>query len=261
MRFCSENALRLKIVIWLFAFLSPLVVSLERAEADEQNCRDQTENGVAYRVCRFDPATRTIRIFNRNADGDVYGGFEALRSQLWQQRLILTFAVNGGMYHSDLSPVGLFVDYGVTRKLTETADGWGNFYLKPNGVFFLKDGHAGVLETGQFETQKIEADFATQSGPMLVIDGVLHPKFLPASDSLKIRNGVGIDASGQVVFVLSKDPVRFYDMAAFFRDRLGAANALYLDGTISSLAEPMAGRIDRAYPLGPIIAVVDQRPN
>ncbi|WP_337696099.1 phosphodiester glycosidase family protein [Agrobacterium vitis] len=253
--------MRLKIAVWFFVILSAFAVSPKRVEAAEDNCRDQTENGVAYRICRFDPATRTIRIFNRNSDGDVYGGFDALRSQLWQQRLILTFAVNGGMYHSDLSPVGLFVDYGVTRKPAETADGWGNFYLKPNGVFFLKGGQAGVLETTQFEARKIDADFATQSGPMLVIDGVLNPKFLPASDSLKIRNGVGIDASGQVVFVLSKDPVRFYDMAAFFRDRLGAANALYLDGTISSLAEPMAGRIDRAYPLGPIIAVVDPRPN
>ncbi|MVA55544.1 phosphodiester glycosidase family protein [Agrobacterium vitis] len=253
--------MRLNIIVWLFAILFPLVVSSGRSEAAEDNCRDQTENGVSYRVCRFDPATRTIRIFNRNAEGDAYGGFDALRNQLWQQRLILTFAVNGGMYHSDLSPVGLFIEYGMTRKPAETADGWGNFYLKPNGVFFLKDGHAGVLETGQFEARKIVADFATQSGPMLVIDGALHPKFLPASDSLKIRNGVGIDTSGQVVFVLSKDPVRFFDLAAFFRDRLDAANALYLDGTISSLAEPMAGRIDRAYPLGPIIAVVDPRPN
>lgn len=239
--------------------LSTLLPSLTLAEG--LACSDVEDAGSTYRVCRFDPITNKIRVFNRDSEGEPFGGFDKLRMNLWQQHLILTFAVNGGMYGPGLGPVGLFIENGIQRRPADTADGWGNFYLKPNGVFYLKKGDAGVLETSAFLSRSINPDFATQSGPMLVIDGTIHPKFLPDSDSLKIRNGVGVDTDGQVVFALSRDTVRFYDMARFFRDRLHTPNALYLDGTISSQAEPMAGRMDHDYPLGPIIGVVEQRPN
>jgi len=106
----------------------------------------------------------------------------------------------------------------------------------------------------------IKPRFATQSGPMLVIDGALHPRFLPDSDSLKTRNGVGVTKSGEVVFVVSKRPVRFHDFATLFLDGLDCPNALFLDGTISSLYAPEINRQDRLFPLGPIIAVVARSP-
>ncbi|TWD57756.1 uncharacterized protein YigE (DUF2233 family) [Agrobacterium vitis] len=224
-------------------------------------CTDETFSGASYRVCRFDPSQQTIRIYDRAPGGEAFGGFYPLITQLWAERHTLLFATNGGMYEPDLSPVGLFVSYGIVRKAARTEDGWGNFFLKPNGVFYVKGGEAGVLETQSYLTKSIEPDFATQSGPMLVIDGMIHPKFLADSDSLKIRNGVGVDRNKQVVFVMSNQPVRFYDMAAFFRDSLDTPNALFLDGTISSLAEPTEGRIDHAHPLGPIIAVIGTVPN
>lgn len=242
-------------------FLIVLLALPSGALAQNQNCADVDDAGSVYRVCRFDPMKATIRVFNRDGEGQPLGGFDRLRAHLWQQHLILSFAVNGGMYGPGLGPVGLLIENGIQRRPAETADGWGNFYLKPNGVFFLKNDKAGILETSSFLSRSITPDFATQSGPMLVMDGTIHPRFMPDSDSLKIRNGVGVDSDGQVVFALSQNPVRFYDMARFFRDRLHAANALYLDGTISSQAEPMAGRMDHDYPLGPIIGVVEQRPN
>lgn len=224
-------------------------------------CADQASSAGSYRVCRADPAQHTIRIYDEGTDGLPFGGFYPLLQQLWAEKHTLLFAVNGGMYEHDLRPVGLFVSYGITRKAAVTGDGWGNFFLKPNGVFYLKDDKAGVMETQHFLDQAIQSDFATQSGPMLVVDGAIHPKFLPESDSLKIRNGVGIDRDGRVVFAMSNQPVRFYDMAVFFRDQLATPNALFLDGTISSLADPAAGRIDRIHPLGPIIAVIGNVPN
>jgi uncharacterized protein YigE (DUF2233 family) len=113
------------------------------------------------------------------------------------------------------------------------------------------------METEHYRASGMAPDFATQSGPMLVISGKLHPKFLADSDSFKRRNGVGVDAAGRVHFAISEGAVRFYDFATFFRDRLGCADALYLDGTISSLYAPEIGRYDRLFPLGPIIAVTD----
>ncbi|MBB4954616.1 uncharacterized protein YigE (DUF2233 family) [Agrobacterium vitis] len=231
-----------------------------RASPVEPVCHDVVSGMGSYRVCRFDPAVQTIRIYNTTPDGVPLGGFYPLVQQLWAERHTLLFATNGGMYEDDLSPVGLFVSYGVVRKPAKIGDGWGNFFLKPNGVFYLKDGKAGVAETQHFLDQAIQPDFATQSGPMLVIDGAIHPKFLADSDSLKIRNGVGVDRAGQVVFAMSNQPVRFYDMAVFFRDQLATPNALFLDGTISSLAEPTLGRMDRAHALGPIIAVIGNVP-
>lgn len=226
-----------------------------------EGCTDETFSGTSYRVCRFDSSKQTIRIYDRAPGGEPFGGFYPLVTQLWAERHTLLFATNGGMYESDLNPVGLFVSNGMIRTPARTEDGWGNFFLKPNGVFYLKDGKAGVLETQNYLTKSIEPDYATQSGPMLVIDGVIHPKFLAESDSLKIRNGVGVDRNQKVVFVMSNQPVRFYDMAVFFRDSLDTPNALFLDGTISSLAEPAQERIDHAHPLGPIIAVIGTVPN
>jgi uncharacterized protein YigE (DUF2233 family) len=218
-------------------------------------CEEMREGASRYLSCRFDPDRDVIRLHLALPDGKPYGGFASLRQQLWAERRVLTFAMNAGMYHDDLSPVGYFAEYGKMLKPAVTGGGWGNFHLLPNGVFLMKDGRASVMETKAFVASGITPDFGTQSGPMLVIDGKLHPRFLPDSDSFKIRNGVGVDAEGRVHMVVSKVPVRFYDFAAFFRDRLGCANALYLDGTISSVFIAEENRMDRLFPMGPILSV------
>lgn len=238
------------------AFLALLLCTAGGSAAQESSCRDLTFQGDSYIVCRFDPATSTIRIYDRDPSGSPYAGFAALSRQLWKERHFALFASNGGMYRDDLSPLGLFVEYGIERRPISTRAGWGNFHLLPNGVFFVKGDRAGVLDTDAYLKSRIEPDFATQSGPMLVIDGKLHPKFLADSDSLKRRNGVGVDGTGQVYFAISQGVVRFYDFAALFRDALSCPNALFLDGTISSVHIPERGRSDRLFDMGPIIAVL-----
>ncbi|WP_331374920.1 phosphodiester glycosidase family protein [Sinorhizobium chiapasense] len=230
------------------------------ADAAYAACRSVSHLGQDYIACSFDPAASDIRLYNKDQAGVPFKSFRALSLELRQRDEYLVFAMNGGMYHEDLSPVGLHVEEGVEQAPLNTNSGWGNFHLLPNGVFYVGDGKAGVMAAEAYRAAGIKPRFATQSGPMLVIDGALHPRFLPNSDSLKTRNGVGVTVSGEVVFAVSKRPARFHDFATLFRDALDCPNALFLDGTISSLYAPEINRHDRLFPLGPIIAVVDRFP-
>ncbi|WP_201722282.1 phosphodiester glycosidase family protein, partial [Sulfitobacter sp. HI0040] len=128
-----------------------------------------------------------------------------------------------------------------------------------NGIFCIREGRADVMETKAFLRSKPDCVHATQSGPMLVIDGALHPRFLRDSDSRYIRNGVGTSKDGtRVVFVISENPVNFHSFGSYFRDRLQLPNALYFDGNVSRLRAPALGRDDAGFaPLGPIIGVVE----
>ena len=170
----------------------------------------------------------------------------------------IAFAMNAGMYESDLSPVGLYIENGKMLKRANTLNGPGNFHLKPNGIFYVSGQEAGVLTTERFLSQKPWAEFATQSGPMLVINGKIDPKILP-SDSRKIRDGVGVRDAHTVVFAISEDAVTFWEFARLFRDSLGSANALFLDGSISSLYAPALHRSDTLFPMGPIIAAFERK--
>jgi hypothetical protein len=49
--------------------------------------------------------------------------------------------------------------------------------VKPNGIFYIAAGRAAVAETQAFLKQRPQTNLATQSGPMLVINGRLHPRF------------------------------------------------------------------------------------
>ena len=144
--------------------------------------------------------------------------------------------MNGGMYRGDLSPVGLYIENGRvlipanTATLTGAPSEIPNFYKKPNGVFYIGEGTAGILETGRFLAEKPNARFATQSGPMLLMNGTIHPAFIVNSTDRKPRDGVGLASRNEIFFVITRSWVSFYDFARFFRDRLGCSDALFLDG-------------------------------
>ncbi len=203
-----------------------------------------------------------IRLFLNGADGAPYRHFNFVNEALAAEDATLVFAMNAGMYHEDRSPVGYYRENDVDFSAINANDGPGNFHLKPNGVFYVDANGAGVEETGAFIAAKREPPrFATQSGPMLVIENAIHPRFLSDSDSLKRRNGVGVTKDGDVIFVLADSPVRLYDFATFFRDELMTPNALYLDGTISRLFAPSLGRNDPGAAMGPIVGVVETTNN
>ena len=202
-------------------------------------------------------AGEDLRLWLNDARGKPLGTFDRLREAVEAEGGRLVFAMNAGMYHPDRRPVGLYVEDGEARSKLVRATGSGNFGLRPNGVFCIRDGRPAVVETMAFDADPPACRFASQSGPMLVIDGALHPRFLPGSDSRYVRNGVGVSADGsRAWFAISDGPVNFHDFARLFRDGLGTPQALYFDGNISRLYAPELGRDDLGYPLGPMVGLV-----
>ncbi len=220
-------------------------------------CRDAAFDGASFTLCEV-TADEDLRLWGEGPDGP-FGSFRAVDEALAAEGRALGFAMNAGMYHRDLSPVGLFVAEGVQTAPLVTRAGPGNFGLLPNGVFCWGVPGAGfrVIESRSFKAAPPACRFATQSGPMLVIGGDLHPKLLPDSDSRYIRNGVGVSADGRTaVFAISNDAVNFHLFARLFRDHLGLRDALYFDGNISRLYAPDLGRHDGGFPMGPIVGTV-----
>jgi uncharacterized protein YigE (DUF2233 family) len=236
------------------------------AAAFAEPCHAQSFGGASYLVCSFDLTRDDLRTYWRRDDGKPYRTFAALTKDLEGNGKSLRFAMNGGMYRSDFRPVGLYIENGRelapanTATLTGAPSQIPNFYKKPNGVFYIGGGEAGILETERFLAERRNARFATQSGPMLAIDGVIHPAFIVSSTDRKPRNGVGVSSPTEVHFVITKGRVNFDEFARFFRDGLGCNNALFLDGGAApGLYAPELGRNDAPAHsgYGPIIAVVD----
>lgn len=195
-----------------------------------------------------------LKLFLQHSQGP-YSSFSALRKQLGPCNSI-SFAMNAGMYHADLSPVGLYIEQGKQLKSLNQSEGAGNFFMQPNGVLMWTKTKANIATTQQYIKANVKADYATQSGPMLVIDGKINASFIADSNSRKIRNGVGIK-NNQLYFVISRGRINFYDFAKVFQQDLDVQQALYLDGSISSLYAPAIKRHDQHAVLGPMLAWVN----
>ncbi len=222
------------------------------------SCSDLSYQDNRYTICEVDAARAQLKLFLRDDKEQVFGHFSNIEDALKAEGKDLIFATNAGMYHANRAPVGLYIEDGKEEMRLIPNAGPGNFGLLPNGVFCLRQGRADVFETLAFRDAGISCTSATQSGPMLVIDGALHPRFLPDSSSYYIRNGVGTSADGtRVVFAISRNAVTFHQFGSLFRDHLKLPNALYFDGNISRLHAPQIGRSDAGFMMGPVVGVVE----
>lgn len=214
---------------------------------------NEDDRFVSYIV---NPKNQNLEFFWKNEKGEHFKNAENLISWLKSKNKKLLFSTNGGMYKKDNSPQGLYVEKTITKSEIDTSNGNGNFYLKPNGIFYLTtDKNPIICKTEDFVNNGM-IKYATQSGPMLVIDGEIHAAFKKNSTNLNIRNGVGILPNNQIIFAISKKEINFYDFAEYFK-KLGCKKALYLDGFVSRtyLPEKNWKQIDGNF--GVIIGVTE----
>ena len=214
-------------------------------------CEDFRFESNRYTVCEVDLQENGARLFWKDDAGELYGGFDTLPEDV-------LIATNGGMYHEDRRPVGHYLENGTEVVPPITSAGPGNFGLLPNGVLCLNGGHAAIVESRDYAAARPACTYATQSGPMLVIDGKLHPRFLAESTSRKRRGGVGVSADGQTLFIaVTWNAVNFHSFGTLFKDGLGTPNALFTDGTITRLFDRASGRADGGAQMGPILAITE----
>lgn len=239
--------------------LSSFVGLLSAVRADAAQavpCRSVTFEGNQYSVCEVDLRQDVIRLFWKGGDGRPFSYLQALPQRVDEHSGPLLFATNAGMFDPSLKPVGLYVENGQELVQVNTRSGPGNFHLKPNGVFFVTGDRLGVLETGAYLKQHVRPDIATQSGPMLVINGRLHPRFVRYGASRKQRSGVGARDTHRLVFAISRGEVSFQEFGRLFRDNLKSRNALFLDGgSVPSLYVPSEKAGGNFLPIGPMIGV------
>jgi uncharacterized protein YigE (DUF2233 family) len=213
------------------------------------------ERFVEYIV---DPKKQSLQLYWKDDKNERFGSIQNLKSWFEKNKKNLVFAMNGGMYKPGGAPQGLYIEKGTLLSPLDTSTGSGNFYLKPNGVFYLfSDNSPVICKTSDFVNNG-QIKYATQSGPMLVIDGEIHPAFTPGSKNLNIRNGVGITQDNKVVFAMSKKEISFYNFAAYFKN-IGCRNALYLDGLVSRTYLPLKNWSQLDGGFGVIIAVTTSK--
>ncbi|MGG9963144.1 phosphodiester glycosidase family protein [Ferruginibacter sp. SUN106] len=210
-------------------------------------------NFITYIV---DAQKQNIKLYWKDEANKNFSSIQNLNQWVEKNNQKLLFAMNGGMYTTDGSPQGLYIENEKLLSPLDTASGDGNFYLKPNGVFYITtDNIAGICSSLNF-IGKEKIKYATQSGPLLLIDGEIHPAFQQGSPNVNTRNGVGILPDNKIVFILSKKPVSFFDFAKYFKS-LGCTNALYLDGLVSRAYLPEQNWIQTDGNFGVMIGVTE----
>lgn len=230
------------------------------AFASAVECSEIQFQGTRSTICRVDLRMDRLQLFLNDESGKPFTSFRRVAQSLAAHDKQLAFAMNAGMYREDYSAVGLLVIDGHQVHRLNLASGFGNFYLKPNGIFVLSASGASIIESSEYRSLPGPAILATQSGPLLLHAGQINPSLSPQGTSRLIRNGVGVVSAHEVVFAISEDPINFYDFALLFRDRLKCGDALYLDGNVSSLYSRGLGRDDERVPLGPIVGITISLP-
>lgn len=237
-----------KLLIFAAEFLLVLSIS---------SCTSKQGSNEIVTAFTVDPKAANIKFFWQNDEQKVFGSIGDLKKYVERKGQKLRFAMNGGMFTEDRRPLGLYIQDGKTLAPLNTRESAeGNFYLQPNGVFYIRaDRRAFVVPTRDFKDDG-QIIYATQSGPMLVLDGEINQSFKPDSTNLNIRNGVCVTLDERVVFAISRREINFYDFAEHFK-KLGCRNALFLDGFVSRMYAPEQNIAQTDGDFGVIIGITD----
>jgi prepilin-type processing-associated H-X9-DG protein len=243
--------------LFVLLLLSACNGSAKPAPEPASFCNQRVFDGSRFTVCSAPGGA--IELVAAAPGEQPVRRFDALEASLGKRAASVAFAMNAGMYGTDGRPIGLAIVNGREVRAVNRRKGGGNFHLMPNGIFqVMAGGKASVVTTDKWQPSKAVRT-ATQSGPMLVIDGKLHPAFDRDGTSRYVRNGVGIGPGGEALFVISQDPVSLGKFARFYRDGLKSRNALFFDGSVSALWDPANHRRDMTDPLGPMVVVFKPR--
>lgn len=244
-------SLAVTLALLYFSFFGPKHIGSDYFEFTRVGWHEEN-----FYIQTVDLRADEIRFVWKDGDGNRIASIGSWRDSLEKEGKQLVFAMNGGMYEKDGSPKGLFIEWGETRsEIDLLEEGYGNFYMQPNGVLFIiGQSKAGICKTSEFSTKE-SAYYATQSGPMLLIDGKINDQFRIGSDNKHIRNGVGLLEDGRLIFAMSKTKVNFHDFAYYFQQK-ECKNALYLDGFVSRMYAPDSEVDQLDGDFGVIIGVV-----
>lgn len=240
----------------VFILISLLILVAAGIFVYAQKVKVKDDRFITYII---DTEKQEMKLYWRNDKNENFKSLQNLKNWLEKNNKTLIFAMNGGMYKQDNSPQGLFIENKKSITPLNISSGSGNFYLKPNGVFYITINNLPAISSTANFNDKWKVKYATQSGPMLVINGKIHTAFKEGSTNLNIRNGVGILPNNKVVFVMSKKKINFYDFANYFKS-LGCKNALYLDGLVSRTYLPEQNWIQTDGNFGVIIGVTKSKP-
>lgn len=229
----------------------PVLIILFSCKTDKQT----NNNFVTYSV---NPKIDTIEFFWKDNQNKPFRSLQNLEKYITTENKDLVFAMNGGMFVQNNIPKGLYIENFKTLNPIDTLAGEGNFYMEPNGIFYVTTSNKSIIvSTKNFKTDS-SIKFATQSGPMLIINGKINHVFKKHSKNLNTRNGVGILKNGNPVFVMSKKEINFYAFASLFKS-LGCENALYLDGFVSRAYFPEENWIQKDGDFGVIIGITKEK--
>lgn len=214
-------------------------------------------NDLNFTVVEVHDLSKLRLFLNQQESTTPINYFANIPMQLAQCEQML-FAMNAGMFHHTFHPVGLYIENNKKLFPLNLHRRWGNFYLNPNGVLAWNSKQAIILSSSQYTKKKFNADYATQSGPMLVLNRQINPIFLPQGTSFKQRNAVGLK-NQRLYFVITQQPVNFYTLASFMQNELKLEQALYLDGSISAiyLAENQVNTQSSQF--GPMLAYIEDQ--
>lgn len=194
------------------------------------NYRYMEEGRITYGI--YQARTEQIHLHWKNEQGENYGFLTELRKAL-KDRYQVKMLMNAGIYSKNDVPAGLWIENGQQLNGLNTRRGGGNFHVQPNGVFAVVGERAYILPTADYQRAGLTPRIALQSGPMLIINGVMNRQFKPTLASFYKRNAVCLDQQNQVLFVMTvKGAPNLYEFSQGLL-KIGCQQALYLDGNIS----------------------------